>query len=70
MNPFGKPQKDKSEIWKKIEQLYQNYGIDTSSMTEEEFQRLAEMYSKNGVDLDADIQNSERHKDKFSEDVI
>ena len=63
-------QKEKNENCKKIEQLYQNYGIDTSNMTDEEFERLDEMYSKFGRNLDADLRESEKHKDKYSEDVI
>lgn len=62
-------EKEKSPYLRKIEQLYQNYGIDTSNMDEEEFTRLINMY-KNGRDLDADLRESEKHKDKFSEDLI
>ena len=69
MSP-GKNKREKSEFCKKIEELYHNYGIDTSNMTDEEFEDIERAYSQMGKDLDADLLESEKHRDKFADDII
>lgn len=65
-----KKKRGNTHIQDKIERLYTNYGIDTSTMGEEEFDRLVEEYSRKPENLEADLQKSEEYKDKFSEDLI
>lgn len=59
-----------NRIYEKIERLYENYGIDTAAMDEEEFDRLILDYIKKPGKLDEDLEKSEKHKNKFSEDII
>jgi hypothetical protein len=66
--PDNKP--DTAEILEKIKILYHNYGIDTANMTEEEFDRLIEKYSSGGNNLDKDLFESEKHKERFLDDMI
>lgn len=58
------------EICKKVAEIYHNYGIDTSNMEDSELESIAEMYYSMGRDIDADLKESEKHKDKFGEDLI
>lgn len=57
---------------KKIKKMYQNYGINTSDMDEEELLRLYKDYtsSSKDKDLDADLKKSERYSNVFGEDEI
>jgi hypothetical protein len=66
----GKNKKEKSEICKKIEELYHNYGIDTSNMSDEEFESVERAYSHSGKDLDADLKESEKYRDRFADEII
>lgn len=59
---------DKDEIIKKLERLYQNYGIDTSNMDDIEWERLRKQYKNK--DLDFDLKESEKYREKFSEDLV
>lgn len=59
---------EKDEIIRKLEKMYQNYGIDTSNMDEEEWERLKKQYQKK--DLDSDLKKSEEYKDKFLDDIV
>lgn len=58
------------EVCKKIAEIYHNYGIDTSNMEDSEIDNIVEMYISMGRDIDADLRESEKHKDKFGEDLI
>ena len=55
---------------KKLEQMYQNYGIDTSNMSDDEFERLRKMYRRKGRDIDKDLKDSEKFKDRFENDIV
>lgn len=57
-------------ITKKIIKIYQNYGIDVSSMSDDEFERIRKMYEKLGADIDKDLNNSEQHSSKFVENIL
>jgi len=62
--------KHKDSITKKIQKMYSNYGMDTSGMSDDEFQRIREMYLSLKKDIDSDLKNSEKFKDVFSEDIL
>ena len=58
------------KLIERIKIIYDNYGIDISTMDEDELKRIAETYSLNIDKLEQDIAESEKHKDKFLEDII
>lgn len=65
-----KETKSKDDFIKKIEKLYQNYGIDTSNMDEDEFERLRSSYKTPGKNIDVDLENSEKYKNQFEDDIV
>lgn len=65
-----KGQKEKDDLTRKIERLYQNYGIDTSNMEEDELDRLKSSYKKKAKSIDEDLKKSEIHKDKYTDDIV
>lgn len=69
-NKKKKNQPEKDAITKKIEKLYQNYGIDVSEMDDEEFERLRSSYRNRGKDIDKDLESSEKFKDRFIDDIV
>jgi len=55
----------------KIKEMYKNYGIDVSDMSDEEFIRIKEQYlSKLRGDLDQDLEASRKHFEALSKDII
>jgi len=72
-NVGAKPRKSAPEdaMIKKIKQLYFNYGIDISDMSDEEFLRIMNQYleKKDGA-LDDDLTASEKHILAFAEKII
>ena len=65
-----KPAQEKDALTKKIEKMYQNYGIDTSSMSDEEFERMKEQYLIKGKDINSDLKESEKFKERFVNDIV
>lgn len=65
-----KPSQEKSPLAKKIEKMYQNYGINTADMSDEEFERICDLYRKHRRDIDVDLKKSEKHKDRFEDDIV
>jgi len=65
-----KPRAEKDSISKKLEKMYQNYGINTSDMSDDEFDRIKESYLKEGKDLDDDLKKSEQFKERFENDIV
>lgn len=65
-----KESKNKDEFIRKIERLYQNYGIDTSNMDEDEFERLRSSYQARGKNIDHDLEKSEKYKNQFEDDIV
>ena len=57
-------------IFKKIEKMYENYGMDITNMSEEEFERLIETYLNQHHNIDEDLKKSEKYKNVFSDDII
>lgn len=55
---------------KKIKKMYENYGINTADMSEQELDRLYKSYKKLGGDIDKDLKDSERFSSVFEEDII
>ena len=65
-----KDTKEKDPLIKKIERLYHNYGLDTTNMADEEFERILKLYKKKGKDIDGDLRASEQYKDRFANDIV
>ena len=59
-----------NKIWEKIKKLYNNYGIDTENMEEDEISRLIDYYENNKNNLEKDISKSLTNKESFSEDEL
>lgn len=57
-------------IVKKIEKLYQNYGIDITDMSDDEFERLKASYEQKSRNIDKDLKDSEQHNGKFENDIL
>jgi hypothetical protein len=55
---------------KKIRKMYQNYGLNTANMSEDELDRLYQSYKATGKDLDKDLKDSEKFLSVFGEDII
>lgn len=58
------------KIKQKIFDLYRNYGLDSSDMTEEELDRLINFYSQNKKILDAHYQKSQEFSGTFGDDDV
>jgi hypothetical protein len=67
---INKNKDDTDSLKKKLEKIYKNYGLDTSNMSDDEFERMREFYCQNGKDIDEDLKESERHKDRFVDDIV
>ena len=67
---MSKRQEPLDAIAKKILKLYANYGLDTSGMSEEELARLVEQYKVSTSDIAADLKESEKHSDAYSDNII
>jgi hypothetical protein len=63
-------EKQKDPVTKKIVKMYKNYGLDVNSMSDEEFNRMREMYQKQKADIDEDLEKSEVYSEEFSEKII
>jgi hypothetical protein len=61
---------EKDALSKKIEKMYQNYGLDTSNMTDDEFERMKSQYINNGKNIDVDLKESEKFKERFANDIV
>ena len=55
---------------KKVNKMYENYGIDPIGLDEGDIHRVYEFYSKNPEKLDADFKKSKNLKIKFGEEDI
>ncbi len=55
---------------RKIKKIYQNYGINTDDMSDDEFERLYQAYQDKKSDIENDIKKSEEHSSKFNDDEI
>ncbi len=57
-------------VTKKIIEIYKNYGLDTSNMSEEEFERIKELYLVMNADVDGDLIKSKKFTTIFSDDIL
>lgn len=61
---------ERDTLSRKIEKMYQNYGLDTSNMSEDEFDRMKQSYLDDLGDIDSDLRASEQHKERFANDIV
>lgn len=59
-----------NKTWEKIKKLYNNYGINTENMEEDEISRLIDYYEGNKDNLEKDFSKSLTNKESFSEDEL
>jgi hypothetical protein len=60
-------QKDKKEIKKKVEQIYENFGLDMEDMDTEELERIVDYYDNNKKQLEKDFKSSLKTKKILSD---
>lgn len=60
-------QKETEEIRKKLEQIYDNFGLDMEDMDTEEVERIIDFYDNNKGQLEKDYKNSLKAKKILSE---
>jgi hypothetical protein len=58
------------KVKKKVDEMYENYGIDPTSLDESDFGRVYRYYMENRKELDSDYEDSKRHAGLFDEDDI
>jgi len=51
-------QKKTEEIKRKLEQIYENFGLDMEDMDTEEIERMVNFYFQNKEQLDKDLKKS------------
>lgn len=54
----------------KIQEIYRNYGINVSEITDEEYQRMITHYSLNPQELVKDLKHSAKHASMFPDDEV
>lgn len=60
-------QKETEEIKRKLEQIYENFGLDMEDMDTEEVERMVDYYETNKDQLDKDFKNSLKAKKILSD---
>lgn len=55
-------QKETEEVKKKLEQIYENFGLDMEDMDTEEIERMVDYYEVNKDQLDKDLKDSIKAK--------
>lgn len=56
------------KIKKKVDEMYENYGIDPTGMDESDLARVYRYYFDKREDLEADYEQSKKHAGSFDED--
>ena len=65
----NKKQKEISDkVIKKVNKIYQNYGIDPEGLDEGDINRVYKYYANNPAQLDKDFLSSEKNPNRFGED--
>ena len=54
----------------KVNEIYQNYGIDTVSMDEGDLTTVYDHYLRNPTDLESDLERSRKHSGKFDSGIL
>lgn len=55
-------------VKKKVNKMYQNYGIDPENSDDSDLSRVYRHYKSNPKQLESDYQKSKKHADLFSEE--
>ena len=55
-------------IKKKVDRMYENYGIDPNNSDDSDLSRVYRYYKDNPKQLDIDYSKSKQHADQFSEE--
>tara|TARA_A200000159_G_scaffold158847_3_gene176656 strand:- start:1924 stop:2142 length:219 start_codon:yes stop_codon:yes gene_type:complete len=58
----------KEDVQKKVDKMYENYGIDPHGSEDGDLARVYRFYVDNPHQLDVDFNKSKEHADKFAEE--
>ena len=64
------PDKVVKKLRKSIKDLYNNYGIDVSDMSDDEFGRLIKQYLSGQSNIDKDLEESQKYADKYDDESL
>ena len=64
------PDKVVKKLKKSIKDLYNNYGIDVSDMSDDEFGRLIKQYLNGESNIDRDLEESKQYADKYDDESL
>ena len=59
---------EEEAIRKKVDKMYENYGIDPSNSDDSDLTRVYRHYKSNPKQLDVDYEKSKKHADQFSDE--
>ena len=59
---------ESERIKKKVDEMYENYGIDPTGMDEEDLSRVYKYYFERREELESDYEQSKKHTGLFDED--
>ncbi len=63
-------QTEVERIKKKVDEMYENYGIDPTGMDEEDLSRVYKYYFGKKEELESDYEQSKKHTGLFDEDEM
>ena len=58
------------KIKKKVDEMYENYGIESTGMDEEDLSRVYKYYFNKREELESDYEQSKKHAGIFDEDEM
>lgn len=58
----------KEDVQKRVDKMYENYGIDPNSSDDGDLNRVYRFYNDNPRQLDIDFDKSKQHAYKFAEE--
>ncbi len=70
LKPLSNNETELDRMIAKLRQMYENWGIDTTDMEEDELQRVLRPYISGERSLEKDLKASAVHAKKFKDDII
>ena len=65
-----KSDSDVERVKRKVDRIYENYGIDPKGMDDGDLSSVYNYYLENKEELDNDYRDSQAHASKFDDDDI
>ncbi len=66
----GRADSDVERVKRKVDRIYENYGIDPRCMDDGDLSSVYSYYLENKEELDNDYRESQAHSGKFDDDDI